>query len=477
MSASLSAIVGPLAQTGSTSAEVASARTSGRSAALAFNDRLEAALGQPAGVSPDVRLAMQAPAGTLAAAAPTAIAEPGAFLTTAPTTSVALNPLAVLPGAPAAPPADGTSPTTIAKPDDSGAELADVSARTPGKPAASMGRAGRAAAAERSADNDAAVIDPAAPVGTASLDPTPPPTSIVLPTRADGASGTGHPAHVASDHPAPAAASRNGGPNRIEHGPAPATASQEQTPAASGAEAPLAAEDATPTRSSAAAATDPTKAAIPVGHELPSAEAIARAMAEASQPAATPVGRASPAVQPTMQPSRTTEIASPAQQLAAPLVVLGTGPDQSRRMTVRLDPEALGAVQVRVDRPKDGPARVEITVERTETLSLLLRDQPQLHRALDQAGIPAEGRTVVFQVAAPDPQPRNDTFLPDHRHSNGGQPATGDNGARSEGYGGGSDGGGSGRSRRDRADEDGSLYRFTPSAAQHRLRDGLDITA
>src|SRR6185312_8772732 len=101
MSASLSAIVGPLAQTGSTSAEVASARTSGRSAALAFNDRLEAAPGQPAGVSPDVRLAMQAPAGTLAAAAPTAIAEPDAFLTTAPTTSVALNPLAVLPGAPA----------------------------------------------------------------------------------------------------------------------------------------------------------------------------------------------------------------------------------------------------------------------------------------------------------------------------------------------------------------------------------------
>ena len=82
--------------------------------------------------------------------------------------------------------------------------------------------------------------------------------------------------------------------------------------------------------------------------------------------------------------------------------------DGTQRVTMRLDPPELGRVQVRIDRPTDAPARVEITVEKAETLTLLLRDQTQLQRALDQAGVPAEGRSVTFHVASPEPAPRSE---------------------------------------------------------------------
>jgi len=473
----LPAVANPPAQAASAVAGTANARASGRSSGSAFTERLEAALGRSAGASPDAGLAIQAPAAdTAGAAQPSETAEPDPNAPAASAPSPAPEALAVLPEALTLPPADPTAAGMAVKPDDAGAEPADAPPLRAAKPAAGPGRAGRATAAEPGSDQDAAVIDPATPAGTAPPDPTPPPASIVRLMDADSAPTAVHPAHAsASDGAPPAAAPRNDAAHRADHEPVQAAATQARTQAAPSAETPPAAQDATAARRPAEAAPDPVKAAIPAVHDVPSAEAVARAMAETSPPAATPAGRAAQAAQSATEPARP-DIPSPAQQIAAPLVALGTGPDQSRRMTVRLDPAALGAVQIRVDRPKDGPARVEITVERPETLSLLLRDQPQLRRALDQAGIPAEGRNVVFQVAAPDPRPRNDAPLPDHRQGDAGQPAAGDSGARNESHWGG-DGGGSGRGRRDGANEDGPVYRFIPSAAQRRLRDGLDITA
>ena len=81
---------------------------------------------------------------------------------------------------------------------------------------------------------------------------------------------------------------------------------------------------------------------------------------------------------------------SPAAQVAPALCSLAQASDGSSRLTLRLDPAELGHVQIRIDRPQDAPARVEITAERPETLALLQRDQPQLQRALDQAGVPLE---------------------------------------------------------------------------------------
>ena len=92
---------------------------------------------------------------------------------------------------------------------------------------------------------------------------------------------------------------------------------------------------------------------------------------------------------------------SPAAQLAPALVSLAHAPNGASRLTLRLDPPELGHVEVRVLRQAGEPVRVEVTVQRPETLGLLLRDQPQLQRALDHAGLPADGRSLTFHVAVP----------------------------------------------------------------------------
>ena len=96
---------------------------------------------------------------------------------------------------------------------------------------------------------------------------------------------------------------------------------------------------------------------------------------------------------------RPTVASSPAEQVAPVLVSMAHAPDGTQRLTLRLDPPELGHLQIRVERPPDAPAHVDITVEKPETLTLLLRDQPQLQRALDQAGVPPDGRSVTFHIA------------------------------------------------------------------------------
>jgi len=76
-------------------------------------------------------------------------------------------------------------------------------------------------------------------------------------------------------------------------------------------------------------------------------------------------------------------------------------PGAPQHLTIRLDPADLGRVQLRIERTPGGPARVDVVIERPETLLLLLRDQPQLHRALELAGVPAADRTLQFHLAPP----------------------------------------------------------------------------
>jgi hypothetical protein len=93
--------------------------------------------------------------------------------------------------------------------------------------------------------------------------------------------------------------------------------------------------------------------------------------------------------------------ANPAAQAAAAISVLLRPGETAHRLTLRLDPAELGYMQIAITRPHDAPPSVALTVERPETLLLLLRDQPALHRALDQAGVPADGRTISFHLAMP----------------------------------------------------------------------------
>ena len=117
-------------------------------------------------------------------------------------------------------------------------------------------------------------------------------------------------------------------------------------------------------------------------------------------PAGPPVAQAAaPQAQAAARPAP----ATPAQQLMPVLVTLAAGAaGSSGAVTVTLDPVELGRVEISVRTERDARARIQVTAERPETLLLLLRDQASLDRALAQAGIGAEGRTLSFDLAAGD---------------------------------------------------------------------------
>lgn len=106
-------------------------------------------------------------------------------------------------------------------------------------------------------------------------------------------------------------------------------------------------------------------------------------------------------VLPPIQPTEQAAPASPAAQLAPALISSVRSLDGAQRLSLRLQPPELGHVEVKLERPADGPVHIEVTVQRPETLLLLLRDQPQLQHVLDQAGVPADGRVLTFHMAAP----------------------------------------------------------------------------
>jgi hypothetical protein len=113
---------------------------------------------------------------------------------------------------------------------------------------------------------------------------------------------------------------------------------------------------------------------------------------------------------------------------------------------------------------------VDITVEKTETLTLLLRDQPELQRVLDQAGVPPEGRSVTFHVAPPDATPRSEpATTPAPGVAAGGPNNDG-------GYGAHRQGGQPGRQQGGTQDA-GDTPSFTPIMPPGWVRGGLDITA
>jgi len=209
----------------------------------------------------------------------------------------------------------------------------------------------------------------------------------------------------------------------------------------------------------------PTKPAPPANPSTAEpATAVLPTPTEPIQQAAT-----APATTPAASATAPIRADSPAAQLAPALMQIGHASDGAQRLTVRLDPPELGHVQVRIDRPSEAPARVEITVEKSETLMLLLRDQPQLQRALDQAGVPSEGRSVTFHVAPSDPAPHSEP-------STASAPGVAAGGPSGDGSHGAARNGGQPAHRQASSPDDADAD-FMPVASPHWVRAGLDITA
>ncbi len=87
-----------------------------------------------------------------------------------------------------------------------------------------------------------------------------------------------------------------------------------------------------------------------------------------------------------------------AVQVARPVALLvQQGGAAGHSVIVRLDPPELGRVEVRLA-ASGGGTNVQVNVERPATLDLLRHDAAALHRALDQAGVAPEGRSVSVQL-------------------------------------------------------------------------------
>jgi chemotaxis protein MotD len=71
--------------------------------------------------------------------------------------------------------------------------------------------------------------------------------------------------------------------------------------------------------------------------------------------------------------------------------IVSRAQEGGKRFDIRLDPPELGRVDVRLNVDDNGKVTSHLVVERAETLDLLRRDQPQLERALQQAGLNSDG--------------------------------------------------------------------------------------
>ncbi|WP_043338701.1 flagellar hook-length control protein FliK [Belnapia moabensis] len=91
----------------------------------------------------------------------------------------------------------------------------------------------------------------------------------------------------------------------------------------------------------------------------------------------------------------------PARQVAQVTIALAMGQGQAPRLTVALEPESLGRVEIRIERGAEGEAAsVHVLAERPETLALLQRDARELDRTLAQAGIVVASGGTQFGLSS-----------------------------------------------------------------------------
>ena len=69
------------------------------------------------------------------------------------------------------------------------------------------------------------------------------------------------------------------------------------------------------------------------------------------------------------------------------------------RFEIRLDPAELGRIDVRLDVDRHGNVTSHLTVEKPETLTMLRQDAPQLHRALNEAGLKTADGALQFSLS------------------------------------------------------------------------------
>ena len=81
-----------------------------------------------------------------------------------------------------------------------------------------------------------------------------------------------------------------------------------------------------------------------------------------------------------------------------PIAIAARALAGSNQFDIRLDPPELGRIDVRLDVDSNGQVTSHVTVDRPETLTLLQSQQPQLERALEQAGLKTADNGLQFSL-------------------------------------------------------------------------------
>ncbi|MDW8315477.1 MAG: flagellar hook-length control protein FliK [Rhodovarius sp.] len=93
-------------------------------------------------------------------------------------------------------------------------------------------------------------------------------------------------------------------------------------------------------------------------------------------------------------------IPAPAARQVLPLAVsLLVAPGSQPALTITLEPEALGRVEVRLARGEGGAAALRLVAERPETLALLARDRAELHQGLAASGLALPPENLSFALS------------------------------------------------------------------------------
>jgi flagellar hook-length control protein FliK len=177
-------------------------------------------------------------------------------------------------------------------------------------------------------------------------------------------------------------------------------------------------------------ATDGKKAAVTVADKLEvsqspalnSARDLARILDQAQQsaqsnPSVTPASSTSPAATVLADAAQAAKAATPQEAMAradAPVPLQAVAVEIGMRamrgakeFSIRLDPEDLGRIDVRLEISEAGQVQAKVVVERVETLQLLQRDAKTLERAFDQAGLKTSADGLQFSLRDPGQQARD----------------------------------------------------------------------
>ncbi len=81
-----------------------------------------------------------------------------------------------------------------------------------------------------------------------------------------------------------------------------------------------------------------------------------------------------------------------------PVAIAARAVAGSNQFDIRLDPPELGRIDVQLNVDGNGQVTSHVTVDRPETLTLLQSQQPQLERALEQAGLKTADNGLQFSL-------------------------------------------------------------------------------